>query len=215
MKRQMFNFLLLQVLFIPWFQWRAMNTASIWIVTTQFWITFALQTTISFRKYNINLIFLNVCFIGRSWLCWLEWRRKWWNRATWTACTGLLTECFDNLLKWHRNSMITLFFAKIVFISNLPMKIQLKVVSKKSYRHAWVCSHQLFAIGSMPIHSCNYVHHTQQNWNYPTEMHHELIRRALEPSQLGVPQYVSYLQDFEHEVAVAKEWLWKLIRIFL
>lgn len=112
----MFNFLLLQVFFIPWLQWRAMNTASIWIVTTQFWITFALQTTISFCKYNINFIFLNVCFIGSSWLCWLEWRRKWWNRTTWTACTGLLAECFDNLLKCIRNSMISLFFLEKLFL---------------------------------------------------------------------------------------------------
>lgn len=104
MKRQMFYLLLFQILFIPWFYRWAVHTAPVRIVTTQFWITFALQTAIGFSKHQIHVIFALVGFDGCGrFLRWFKWWSKRWNRAARAACAWLWPECFDHLQqKWSK-----------------------------------------------------------------------------------------------------------------
>lgn len=80
------------------------------------------------------------------------------------------------------------------------MMFRLQVFSWKSYPHAWVCNHQGFVIGWMPIHSCNCVHRTQQNWIHPVEMHLGLPRTIHESLPLELVQHVWFPPDFEHGV---------------
>lgn len=97
MERQMFDFMLFEILFVPRFHRRAMHTASIRIVTTQFGITFAFQTAICFSENDVHFVFSQFCFAGRGWFYGLKWWGKWWNWATRAACTWLRPKCFDHL----------------------------------------------------------------------------------------------------------------------
>lgn len=94
-------------------------------------------------------------------------------------------------------------FGEIAFYS--PMMFQPIAVSRRSYRHVSICSHQLFVIGLRPIHFCSFVHRTLQNCMHRIQMHREWIRRAHGLLPLEVARYVLFLPDFEHEATAQNE----------
>lgn len=137
--------------------------------------------------------------------------QRWYWTMYWTAraaCTWLWSKCFNHLQMMERKIIQKNFLNKINFNDRLnkiaffylPMMFQPIMVSKKSYRRVWVCSHRLFVTDLKPIHSCNFVHRTQQNCSHPIEMHHEWIRRVHGLLPMAEARYVWFLPDSEHGV---------------
>lgn len=128
MERQVLNFMLFEILLVPWFYRRAMHTASIRIVPTQFGITLAFYAAISFSQNDVHFVFSQFWFVGRSLFDGLKCWGKWWNRATRAACTWLWSKCLDHLQS----------------VENHYFHIQNRVLEKSNSTHRWCARRKRF-----------------------------------------------------------------------